>query len=87
LAADGTDFIACFHSFVVQNGLSLGEDFVLYRGTPERFHAEYALRLRAPGEGKQEAVMDWTQVHLAYRLIQVGTALHRVARGGVWLAK
>lgn len=69
-------------SFVVHGGLNLGLDFMLYRGTPQRYHAEFGVLLRYPssslpghrdGEGAGEGAprLTWRDLHLLYRLIGV----------------
>lgn len=47
---------------------------MLYRGTPQRYHAEFGVFLRYPPQafaGQSEDPLSWRDLHLLYRLIGV----------------
>lgn len=68
-------------SFVVHGGLNLGLDLMLYRGTPQRYHAEFGVLLRYPpsnppssssisearGEGEGEGELGKNENDLSWR--------------------
>lgn len=62
-------------SFVVHGGLNLGLDYMLYRGSPQKYHAEFGVLLRYPprafGGQEERAALTWRELHLLYRLIGV----------------
>lgn len=56
----------------MHGGLNLGVDLLLYRGSPQRFHSEFAVTLRFSDLGMEQ--LDWREAHLLFRLIQVRTS-------------
>jgi hypothetical protein len=58
---------------VVHGGLNLGLDYMLYRGSPQRYHAEFGVLLRYPPDALEgeEGRLTWRELHLLYRLIGV----------------
>lgn len=58
---------------MVHGGLNLGLDYMLYRGSPQRYHAEFGVFLRYPSSEAEddEKPFSFRDLHLLYRLVGV----------------